>query len=189
MRVAAGHRNPHAAAADHALPLFAEYSDALSLNLGLALSDALLRRGTLRMRGPAHPVAHSGNFALTFEVVVDGTRHAVRCFHKPSDSLHERYRCDRRLPASGSGSAYFVDFEFQPSGITTESGTYPIVRMDWVEGPTLAAYMSDRRHDVSALQALRASLRALAAHLQEHGIAHGDIQPTNLIVRGPTISG
>ena len=166
-------------------PSFAEYSDALQLDLGLALSDESLRRGTLRMRGPAHPVAHSGNFALTFEVVVDGTRHAVRCFHKPSDSLHERYdaiaACLRSIR-----SAYFVDFEFQPSGITTESGTYPIVRMKWVEGPTLAAYVSDRRHDVSALQALRASLRALAAHLQEHGIAHGDIQPTNLIVRGPT---
>jgi hypothetical protein len=166
-------------------PSFAEYSDALQLDLGVALSDELLRRGTLRMRGPGHPVAHSGNFALTFEVVVDGTRHAVRCFHKPSDALHERYdaiaTCLRSLR-----SAYFVDFEFQPSGITTESGTYPIVRMNWAEGPTLAAYVSARRRDVSALQALRVSLRTLAAHLREHGIAHGDIQPTNLIVQGPT---
>lgn len=165
-------------------PSFAEYSDALQLDLGLALSDELLRRGTLRMRGPAHPVAHSGNFALTFEVVVDGTRHAVRCFHKPSDSLHQRYAaiatCLRSIR-----SPYFVDFEFHASGITTESGTYPIVRMEWAEGPTLAAYVSDHRHDASTLQSLRVSLRALAAHLQDHGIAHGDIQPTNLIVRDP----
>lgn len=165
-------------------PSFAEYSDALQqFDLGLALSDELLRQGTLRMRGPAHPVVHTGNFALTFEVVVDGTRHAVRCFHKPSDSLHERYNgiaaCLRSI-----SSPYFVAFEFQPSGITTESGTYPIVRMEWAEGSTLAAYVADHRHDVSALQALRASLRALAAHLQEHGIAHGDIQPTNVIVQG-----
>ncbi len=166
-------------------PTFAEYSDALQLDLGLALSDALLRRGTLRMRGPAHPIVHSGNFALTFEVVVDGTRHAVRCFHKPSDSLHERYAAIAAC-LRATRSPYFVDFEFQPTGITTESGTYPIVRMNWVEGPTLAAYTSDHRHDAGALQALRVSLRALAAHLREHGIAHGDIQPTNLIVRGPT---
>ena len=166
-------------------PSFAEYSDALQLDLGRSLSDALLRRGTLRMRGPAHPVAHTGNFALTFEVVVDGKRHAVRCFHKPSDSLHEPYAaiatCQRSIR-----SPYLVDFEFQTSGITTESGTYPIVQMEWAEGPTLAAFVSDHRHDVNALQSLRASLRALAAHLQAHGIAHGDIQPTNLLVRGPT---
>jgi hypothetical protein len=166
-------------------PSFAEYSDALRLDLGLVLSDPLLRRGALRMRGPGHPVAHSGNFALTFEVVVDGTTHAVRCFHKPSDSLHERYdaisACLRSIR-----SPYFVDFEYQPAGVRTESGTYPIVRMDWAEGPTLAAYVSDHRHDVRALQALRGSLRALAAHLQEHGIAHGDLQPTNLIVRSST---
>jgi hypothetical protein len=166
-------------------PSFAEYSDALQLDLGRALSDALLRRGTLRMRGPAHPVAHTGNFALTFEVVVDGTRHAVRCFHKPSDSLHERYDAIAACLRSIS-SPYFVDFEFQPSGITTESGTYPIVRMEWAEGRTLAAFVSDHRHDVGTLQSLRVSLRVLAAHLQAHGIAHGDIQPTNLIVRGPT---
>ncbi len=166
-------------------PSFAEYSDALQHDLGLALSDALLRQGALRMRGPGHPVAHTGNFALTFEVVVDGTRHAVRCFHKPSDSLHERYgaitACLRSIR-----SPYFVDFEFQPSGIRTESGTYPIVRMEWAEGPTLAAFVADHRHDARTLQSLRASLRALAAHLQAHGIAHGDIQPTNLIVRGPS---
>ncbi len=34
-------------------------------------------------------------------------------------------------------------------------------------GPTLAAFVSDHRNDVNALQALRASLRGLARHLQE----------------------
>jgi hypothetical protein len=29
------------------------------------------------MRGPGLPVAHSGNFALTFEVAVDGKHYAV----------------------------------------------------------------------------------------------------------------
>ena len=46
--------------------------------------------------------------------------------------------------------------------------------------------MSDHRNDVNALQALRASLRGLARHLQEHGIAHGDIQPANIIVQDAT---
>ena len=108
-------------------PSLAEYSDALQLSLGIALSDPLLARGTLRSRGPGQPIVRSGNFALTFEVVVDGRSYAVRCFHKPSDSLHARYA------AIGSHlhpvrSTCFVDFEFQPAGITTESGAYPSVR-------------------------------------------------------------
>jgi hypothetical protein len=166
-------------------PSFREYSDALQLNLGIVLSDPLLGRGTLRTQGPGLPVARSGNFALTFEISVDGRRYAVRCFHKPADLLQTRYeaigQCLRSIR-----SPYFVEFEFQPSGITTESGTYPIVRMDWAEGQSLAAFVARHRNDFAALQTLRASLRRLAQHLQDHGIAHGDIQPSNVIVRSAT---
>ncbi len=164
-------------------PSFAEYSEALQASLARALSDPLLARGTLRLHGPGQPVAHSGSFALTFEVSVDGKTYAVRCFHKYSDSLHERYRAIGELLRS-IRSPHFVDFDFQPSGITTESGTYPIVRMEWAEGPTLASFVANRHHDAAALQQLRASLRMLAAHLKKHGIAHGDIQPSNIILQG-----
>ncbi len=166
-------------------PSLAEYSDALQLSLGIALSDPLLARGTLRSRGPGQPIVRSGNFALTFEVVADGRTYAVRCFHKPSDSLHARYAAIgshlRRIRSS-----CFVDFEFQPAGITTESGTYPIVRMDWAHGQTLAAFVATHRADSDALQRLRMTLRGISRELLRHGIAHGDIQPTNVIVQSVT---
>ena len=166
-------------------PSLAEYSDALQLSLGIALSDPLLGRGTLRSRGPGQPVVRSGNFALTFEVVADGRSYAVRCFHKPSDSLQARYTAIgsylRRIR-----STCFVAFEFQSSGITTESGTYPIVRMDWAHGQTLAAFVAAHRADSDALQQLRMSLRGVSRELLRHGIAHGDIQPTNVIVESAT---
>ena len=166
-------------------PSLAEYSDALQLSLGIALSDPLLARGTLRSRGPGQPIVRSGNFALTFEVVADGRTYAVRCFHKPSDSLHARYAAIgshlRRIRSS-----CFVDFEFQPAGITTESGTYPIVRMDWAHGQTLAAFVAAHRADSDALQRLRMTLRGISRELLRHGIAHGDIQPTNVIVQSAT---
>ena len=163
-------------------PSLAEYSDALQLSLGIALSDPLLGRGTLRSRGPGQPVVRSGNFALTFEVVVDGRSYAVRCFHKPSDSLQSRYDAIGRH-VRPIRSTCFVDFEFQPSGITTESGTYPIVRMDWAHGQTLAAFVAAHRADIATLEQLRVSLREVSRELRRHGIAHGDIQPTNVIVQ------
>jgi hypothetical protein len=166
-------------------PSLAEYSDALQLSLGIALSDPLLARGTLRSRGPGQPVVRSGNFALTFEVVADGRSYAVRCFHKPADSLQARYAAIgsylRRIR-----STCFVDFEFQPAGITTESGTFPIVRMDWAHGQTLAAFVAAHRADSDTLQQLRMTLRGISRELLRHGIAHGDIQPTNVIVQSAT---
>ncbi|MGB7738989.1 MAG: hypothetical protein WBM03_07725 [Steroidobacteraceae bacterium] len=166
-------------------PSLAEYADALQLSLGIALSDPVLGRGTLRSRGPGQPVIRSGNFALTFEVVADGRSYAVRCFHKPSDSLQERYDAIGRH-VRPIRSTCFVDFEFQPNGITTESGTYPIVRMDWAHGQTLAAFVAAHRADVGTLEQLRVSLQEISRELHRHGIAHGDIQPTNVIVQSAT---
>jgi hypothetical protein len=164
-------------------PSFAEYSDALLLNLGLVLSDPMLARGSLRTHGHGVPVAHGGTFALTFEVMAGDRHFAVRCFHKELEAVDLRYAaiCDH---LGRIDSPYFTDLEFQPSGIRTESGTYPIVRMDWVEGPTLASVVASQLHNPTVLQGLRDEMRRLARHLQGLGIAHGDIHPSNIIVQG-----
>jgi serine/threonine protein kinase len=166
-------------------PSFAEYTDALRLDLAAVLSDPLLARGQLLMRGPGLPTVYGGNFALTFVVEVDDRRYAVRCFHKPTDGLQQRYEAIGHHLRS-IASPYFVEFEFQPSGITTESGAHPVVRMDWADGPTLGAFVAEHRGDASTLQQLRDSVRRLAANLDVCGIAHGDIQPSNIIVESPT---
>src|SRR4029079_14166808 len=99
-------------------------------------SDPVLAAGRVQKSRSGEPHARSGNFALTYEVVTARKRYAVRCFHKSGDSLSQRYEAiQRRL--GQHPSPYFVDFEFQPEGIRTESGAYPIVRMDWAEGRTL----------------------------------------------------
>jgi hypothetical protein len=36
---------------------------------------------------------------------------------------------------------YFVDFDFQKAGIKVRQGTFPIVKMDWVEGDPLGVWL------------------------------------------------
>jgi hypothetical protein len=163
-------------------PSFAEYADALQLNLGVVLADPVLARGTLRRRSSGLPVAHGGTFALTFEIETDQRNYALRCFHKRLDALHERYDAITKHLAGVKGP-YLVACQFQPQGITTESGTYPVVRMDWVDGQSLAAFVAEHLQDPGALQQMRFSVRRLARHLRENGIAHGDIQPSNIVVQ------
>jgi len=163
-------------------PSFAEYADALQRDLGVVLADPLLARGTVRTRGRGQPVAHGGTFALTFEILADGGKYALRCFHKELDALHERYDAIAQH-LTGVKGPYFVRFQFQRQGITTETGTYPVVRMDWVEGQDLAEFVAEHLQDAEALRQLRFSLRRLARHLRENGVAHGDIQPSNIIVQ------
>jgi hypothetical protein len=163
-------------------PSFAEYADALQLDLGVVLADPVLARGTLLKRASGLPVAHGGTFALTFEIETDHRKYALRCFHKRLDALHERYDAITKHLAGVKGP-YLVACQFQPQGITTESGTYPVVRMDWVDGQSLAAFVAEHLQDSGALQQMRFSLRRLARHLRENGIAHGDIQPSNIVVQ------
>jgi hypothetical protein len=163
-------------------PSFGEYEDALQQDLGAALSDPVLRGGALCMRGPGLPAVYGGTYALTFAVATSSGKYAVRCFHRELDALNLRYAAIERCLGQVD-SPEFVDCRFQPQGITTESGTYPVVRMDWVHGPTLAAYVAEHRYDAGAMLELRFSLRRLAMRLRNVGVAHGDIQPSNVIVQ------
>jgi hypothetical protein len=168
-----------------AYPPFEEYQDALRQPPQEIFSDPVLAAGTIVRLRSGEPFARTGNFALTYQVVSGHRSYAVRCFPKPCDSLAQRYDAIARR-FEQRPSPYFVDFEFQPEGIRTESGRYPLLRMDWVDGDTLASYVADHFDDAVTLQQLRASVRVMARQLAALGIAHGDIQPGNVIVRDAT---
>ena len=168
-----------------AYPPFEEYQEALRASPHETFTDPVLASGQVVRKRSGEPLALSGNFALTYQVVSANRRYAVRCFHKFGDALPQRYEAITRRLAE-MPSPYFVDCEFQPGGIRTESGWYPLVRMDWVDGPTLGAFVADHYADAVTMQQLRASLRVLARQLAALGIAHGDIQPGNIVVRGAT---
>ena len=85
-------------------PSFEEYTDALRLPPHVVFQDPLLVDGSVRKNAAGVPFARSGNFALTYEVAVNGSRYAVRCFHKESDSLERRYEAiSRKLKTIGIG--------------------------------------------------------------------------------------
>ncbi len=127
-------------------PSFEEYTDALRLPPGAVFQDPVLAAGSVRKSAAGVPFARSGNFALTYEVSVNGARYAVRCFHKEADSLERRYDAIARKLKS-IASPYFIEFDFLPGGIRTESGQFPIVRMKWADGRSLAQFISEHRDD------------------------------------------
>jgi hypothetical protein len=163
-------------------PSIEEYTDALSQGLGDVLLDPALSAGQIRRGGSGLPLARSGGFALTYELLVDGRRYALRCFHRSTEeSLGPRYAAIRRH-LRRIRSSHFVPFEFLEEGIRTESGVYPVMWMEWAEGESLASYVYRHRRDPAKLHSLRAALNELAAHLAVHELAHGDLQPGNMLI-------
>jgi serine/threonine protein kinase len=129
------------------------------------------------------PLVTSGQFAYVYKLksMNAGGDFAVRCFRGYLGDRDQRYRAIqdhlRNLPVS-----YLSTFAYAPEGILVGGNRFPILFMQWIEGPTLDLYISEmlKRQDV-LLHLSEEWLRLIGA-LQESGIAHGDLQHGNIII-------
>ena len=146
-----------------------------------SLTDPELKQGTIATTGLGLPLALCGGFALTYTLKSGAKKFAVRCFHKQSNALEKRYSSiARRLKILRS--AYFVEFEFQPQGVRVSGQAYPVVKMAWATGTTLGEFLEQHYKNAVVLNQLQSSLRGLATFLESQKMAHGDIQPGNVMV-------
>lgn len=161
-------------------PTLEQYNEALQ-HPQVAFSDPDLANGKVAVNGFGLPVAMCGGFALTYGITSTGGRkYAVRCFHKKSNSLEIRYDAiSRRIKSLNS--KFFVNFDFQHSGIRIAGSKYPIVKMEWATGTTLGEFLERHHTEPDPLQALGNSLLELSTYLEANRIAHGDIQPENVM--------
>jgi predicted Ser/Thr protein kinase len=161
-------------------PQIIEYNEAVQ-NPRTAFRDPELRRGQVKLNALGLPVALSGGFALTYMMATSRRRLAVRCFHRDIPRAQYKYAAIARAVGALT-SSYFVGVEYLDDGIAIRGGWYPVVKMDWVEGDPLGIWLDHHAGDRRALERLRAEFVALAAFLEKHGIAHGDIQNGNVMI-------
>ncbi|WP_137008764.1 serine/threonine protein kinase [Aquitalea aquatilis] len=146
-----------------------------------AFIDASLASGSIPTNMLSLPEVISGGFALTYRVDVSSNRYAVRCFHKESTALEQRYTAIAKRLRS-LASPYFLTFEYQSQGVRVDGAVFPLVKMAWASGETLGEFLEAHHKDRQKLSNLQQALRSLATYLEQQGIAHGDIQTGNLMV-------
>lgn len=161
-------------------PTLEQYQEVLQ-NPGTAFLDPELAKGKVATTGLGMPLAMCGGFALTYTVSAGGRKLAVRCFHKESKELQQRYDAVS-LTLRNLRSPYFVSFDFLKSGVRVNGASYPVVKMEWAQGTTLGEFVEQHYGDSSRLARLTEALRKLAHYLESQGVAHGDIQPGNVMV-------
>lgn len=161
-------------------PSLEKYNEAFQ-NIKQTLSDPELQQGSLKLNGLGMPLALCGGFALTYTLTNGQKKYAVRCFHKKSSELEKRYDQISTF-LKQINSIYFLPFNFQPKGINVQGLFYPIVKMSWAEGVTLGQFLDQNYNDKTKLSNLLLSITKLAQFLESKGIAHGDIQPGNVMV-------
>src|SRR5262245_24151294 len=161
-------------------PQITEYHEAVQ-HPAQAFIDPDLKQGAVAENNLGLPLVMSGGFALTYAVTTARRKCAVRCFHREIPAIQQKYDAIAKKLRSLSGG-YFVDFDFQQSGIRIRQATFPIVRMDWVEGDTLGIWLDRHIDDPRGLENARIEFLSIARFLAQKGIAHGDIQNGNIMV-------
>ncbi len=170
-----------------AWPTIVEYNAAFTRpEIGLvapSLKGACCKRGPL-----GAPIPLSGSFARIYEVTLpNGIRKAVRCFAEddPDRRLRASRVCARlaaRLKMAPALRPYFADVTWEEHAIKAGERTVPAMIMEWVEGQTLNAYLEAQHTDVNAMQRLRTGLANLVRDLAAHGVIHGDLQTSNIVI-------
>jgi len=163
-----------------AYPSLEQYNEALQAP-HLYLLDAQLKNAKVKTSGLGMPLALCGGFALTYSIESAGKRYALRCFHKEAPELERRYqRISQRIKQLSS--PYFLPFDFISDGIRINGNVYPLVKMEWATGETLSEFLEREHCNSTALSNLRNSLKNLNQFLENEKIAHGDLQPGNIMV-------
>lgn len=164
-----------------AWPTPQEYNEAIQ-NPSTAFSDPELRGGQPVLTPLGLPRPITGNFASVYQMVCANQRvWAVRCFLRDFDDHQERYAAISRHLALAN-LPYTVNFSFLMDGIRVGGRRYPILKMEWVEGESLLAYVERNLQAPALLLDLAQQWVRMAQTLAQAGIAHGDLQHGNLIV-------
>ena len=157
-----------------------DFSEAIQ-NPHLSMADTELKISAAELNSLGLPQVASGAFASVFKLSCGNEHWAVRCFNSKPTDQHDRYQAISRFVLADD-LTYTVDFNYQSSGIKHQGNWFPILKMNWVDGLPLDAYVRNCLHDRERLIGLRDDFSIMMDALRRNGIAHGDLQHGNILV-------
>jgi hypothetical protein len=154
------------------------------------LLDPELRAGQLLVDGAGNPIPRDG--AGLYVCVYQVGDWIVRCFHtnpeantRPPEDIIERYQAISDFCAVNQARvSALVPTIYLREGIQVGKNVVPVVKMRLLRGYSTLGEFIMRHHTQSAVMAALADAwMALVTNLENAGIAHGDLDLTNVLVQ------
>jgi serine/threonine protein kinase len=140
-----------------------------------------LQQGQPELTPLGLPRVISGGFASVYKLQCQQRTWVVRCFLRPFQDHEHRYAAISdllnrvRLP-------YTVGFTFLREGIRVRGQWYPILKMEWVRGERLDAFIEQHLEEPDTIMSLARHWFEMVQALRDASIAHGDLQHGNVLV-------
>jgi hypothetical protein len=167
------------------LPRGDEYNVAVQ-NPRISFTDTDLKSSSVETTPLGLPKPYSGGFTITYKLSNSQKSWAVRCFHRDISDLKRRYQAIEAF-LSKNNSKYFVEAKYLEEGIKVNGIAYPIIKMQWLEGEPLNVYLSKNYTQKTKVEKLLSDFVNLIKELDRYGIAHGDLQHGNIIVKNDSL--
>lgn len=164
-----------------ALPRGNEYDQAVQMPQ-ISFNDNELKSSQVETNPLGLPKPYSGGFTTTFRMYNSSGDWAVRCFTREIQDLQKRYQSISSFLSKNS-SQYFVSAKYLANGIRVSGKEYPIIKMQWLKGEPLNIFLAKNYKQKDVVEKLLSDFVNLVRQLETFGIAHGDLQHGNIIVK------
>lgn len=125
----------------------------------------------------------SGAYAAVFKGTLQGKVYAIRCFLGSAQDTIPRYEMIAKY-LKNINSLWKVDFEFLDRELFIENTSYPVLKMEWVEGQLINDFIDQNLDNNKVLNEIQKKLVDISRDLEDNEIAHGDLQFGNIMVTG-----
>ena len=163
-------------------PDLTEYHEALQ-SPQRSLGDPELQKSQIDKDRFGMPKPATGGNAVVYKATLGQSAWAVRCFLRPISDHAERYAAISKH-LQKNRSAHSTEFVYLADGLRIKGGTFPIVKMAWVQGQHLDRCVEGLLDQPRELAALREKFRTLVKDIERAHFAHGDLQHGNIMVTG-----
>ena len=163
------------------LPSCEDYE--IAINVPQLVKSNKLSQGHVEKNCLGTTINYVGGFCIVFPYYKsNGEKVAVRCWIAKVEGIQERTKKIAE-ELKRVNLPYFVNFEYEPNGIATNSGLQPIVVMDWVNAQTIKDYIGSHLNDSATLIQLAGSFQKMVKDLHDNSLSHGDLQHGNILVK------
>ena len=147
------------------------------------VSNNPIKGATIQKDTSGNIIFMTGQFNVVFKIKKDNKYYALRIPTGGSKIPTADMKAIANYIEQDS-LPYFVNFLYIDNGIGPIGTFYEdAILMDWVEGETLGGYIKNNKSDPNKLRNIASKFLEMIKYFHQKGIAHGDLQGGNIIVK------